>query len=622
MMHQTFPALFSQSSSVYTTAQRKRSLSVRHQLFDRDHFLRALPRQKDECGEAPSWEGPDYMLSNGKVLAIGLDGATFTILQPLMEQGKMPHLAQMQREGSWGSLLSTVPPVTAPAWSSFMTGVNPGKHGVFDFFQRDPRGYAYEETAAFVHAGSVLQPALWDILSQANKRVGVVNIPLTYPPHRVNGFMITGMLTPPSARTFTYPPELSGHLEGYRIDLEHTRTDSGFDLERRPDEDTLLQAVNELLDCRAEHCLRLMGSDEWDFFMVVFVGPDRLFHELWHYLDPNCMAYNSARGKAVRRAVESYLNRLDAVVGRLRGTAGPDATTFVMSDHGFGPAPEKRVNLNEWLVDLDLLRVARGGRHLLKAEYWATRLGLRRPASKRILEKLVPLHRLRRAGADRQGRRAVPADWHRTRAHAMQMYNHYCGIEINLKGRKRQGIVNQGQEYEQLRDHILSELSKLRDPEDGFPLVQSAYRREAIFAGAHSDLAPDIVVELDPRYAGVASLGNGRIVTAHDPRRQGDHRREGIFLAQGPIIVPGSISPSAFITDLAPTILYALGVPVYQDMDGSVLTEIFDRDYVASHPVSFTEVTLPDIMAETENPFSAEDRAAISDRLRRLGYLG
>jgi predicted AlkP superfamily phosphohydrolase/phosphomutase len=578
-------------------------------------------RWKSERLPTTHLKGKAKMPNKRQALVIGLDGATFSILQPLMTQGNLPHLSAMQRQGSWERLLSTIPPVTAPAWSSFMTGVNPARHSVFGFFLRDPTGYAYEETVGFVHAGLIRHPTLWDTLSQDGLRIGAVNVPLTYPPRPVNGFMITGMLTPPSTTRFTYPPELAEQLDGYLIDLDYTRGETGFDLTDGPDEDNLLQAVNDMLDRRARHCLRLMAEQEWDCFVVVFVGTDRLFHELWHYLDPSCAAYDSARGATVRHAVNVYLNRLDAVVGQLRSVAGPRATTIVMSDHGFGPAPEKRVNLNDWLVDLGLLHVAQNRSSWFRPEFWATRLGLRRPGVKQKLERWVPLHLLRRAGADMQGRREVPADWHRTRAHAVQMYNHICGIEINLEGRKRHGIVAPGSEYEQIRDYVLSELSKLCDPDSLAPLVKAAYRREAVFEGDHIDQVPDIVIELDPQYAGLAPLGNGRLVTTHNPRRQGDHRREGIFLAQGPNVVPGEISRPPSLVDLAPTIQYILGVPVHQELDGRVLTEIFDPEFVALHPISFAEGTNLKPMEETDQSLSEKDMAEISDRLRGLGYL-
>lgn len=564
------------------------------------------------------------MVSKPRVLVIGLDGATYTILQPLIDAGRLPNLATMQNIGCWGQLISTIPPVTAPAWASFMTGTNPARHGVFGFFNRDPSGYTYEETTGFVHGGLIRGSTIWELLSDAGLRIGVVNVPLTYPPRPVNGLMITGMLTPPSAENFTYPPELALRLEGYQIDLPQTRTETGFTVSDSLNEEALLEAVTEMLDVRAGHCLRLMSEPplgrSWQCFAVVFVGTDRLFHNLWHYLDPRDQAYGGVRGQQIRTGVEEYLARLDGVVGRLREAAGPEAVTFVMSDHGFGPAPTKRVNLNDWLVDIGLLRLAGGKRRWLSAEAWATALGLRRPAIKRVFKRWIPGRVLRRATMDKQGGREVPADWRRTRAYAVQLYNHLCGIEINLQGSKRHGIVRPGFEYEELRDHLLAELENLRDPSNGVRLVQGAFRREELLRGDYLDQAPDIIIELDPDYTGLAPLGNGQLVTPHQMRRSGDHRKEGILLAQGPNTRSDSLSPPPAIVDLAPTILYALGVPVPREMDGRVLTELFSRAYLEQNPVTYSDVPSGRRSGE-EDVYSFEEKAEISDRLRQLGYV-
>lgn len=559
-----------------------------------------------------------------RVLIIGLDGATFTLLQPLIDRGSLPNLGSIQAGGVWGQLISTVPPVTAPAWASFMTGRNPAQHGVFGFFDRDASGYTYEETAGFVHGGLIRGPTIWDLLSDAGKRVGVVNVPLTYPPRPVNGLMITGMLTPPSAKTFTYPPELAQRLEGYRIDLAEMRTERGFNMAGGPDEEELIEAVTELLNTRASHCMHLMSEPPlggaWDCFTVVFVGTDRLFHTLWHYLDPDSQAYGSARGERIRASVEEYLARLDRVIGQLREAAGPETLTLVMSDHGFGPAPTKRVNLNDWLAELGLLHLAGGRRRWLNPEAWATALGLRRPAIKRVFKRWFPGHLLRRATMDKRGGRELPADWRRTRAYAVQVYNHFCGIEINVAGKKRQGIVEPGFEYEQLRDHLLAELENLRDPSNAVKLVTGAFRREDLLHGDYQSQAPDIIIELDPAYTGLAPLGNGQLVTPHQMRRSGDHRREGILLAQGPDAPAGFLSPSPGIIDLAPTILYALGVAVPCDMDGRVLTELFSQAYLERNPILYSDVPTIDT-GGGEDVYSSEEMAEISDRLRRLGYM-
>lgn len=555
-----------------------------------------------------------------RVLIIGLDGATFEVLQPLMDRGGMPNLATLQSKGASSILMSTLPPVTATAWASFMTGVNPGKHGVFNFFERDVAGYAYEDTRGFVNAESIHSPTLWELLGQSDKQVGVINVPLTYPPHPLPGFMITGMLTPPSAATFTHPAELGEELRDYRIDLNHTRTDSGFNLTTQPSPEELIGEVRDLLERRAVHTLRLIKEKPWDLFSIVFVGTDRLFHELWHYLDPRCQGYHSDRGEALRCAVEAYLFRLDQVLGELLNSVGPETTVLVMSDHGFGPAPDKRVNLNDWLVELGLLSLKTGSAAWLTPEYWATRLGLRRPKVKRMLKRFVPTANLRELTVNQQGGREIPADWSNTRAYAVQLYNNVCGIEVNVRGRKRHGYVETGAEYEKVCSTILAQLETVMDPGTGEPVVLRAQRRDELYQGEYVGQVPDIIIELKPDYVGLAPLGNGEIITSHEMRRQGDHRPEGILIVAGPHIDTAPFNSVPHIVDIAPTALYALGEPIPLEMDGRVLREVFRPSYLNAHPVEYHDAPLS-MQKHEPSHYSAQEMREVEERLRGLGYL-
>ena len=127
-----------------------------------------------------------------RFLVIGIDGGTFDLIRPWAEAGDLPNLARLMAEGVHGPLESTLPPVTAPAWSTFATGKNPGKHGVFDFIL--PMGGRYD----LVNATSIHAPTLWQIISEAGLKCGVMNVPVTYPPAPINGFVIGGMLSPVS----------------------------------------------------------------------------------------------------------------------------------------------------------------------------------------------------------------------------------------------------------------------------------------------------------------------------------------------------------------------------------------------------------------------------------------
>src|SRR5258708_11462961 len=144
------------------------------------------------------------------VFVIGLDGATFDLIHPFIAQGFLPNLQSLISKGSYGELSSTIPPVTASAWTSFMTGKNPGKHGLFDFMQRRKNSYDLAPVSAFDRDGK----AVWEIASELGKKCIVIGVPVTYPPTPLNGLMVTGMLTPRGAADYTYPPELKNEIAG------------------------------------------------------------------------------------------------------------------------------------------------------------------------------------------------------------------------------------------------------------------------------------------------------------------------------------------------------------------------------------------------------------------------
>ena len=289
-----------------------------------------------------------------RVLVIGLDGATFDLLLPWLEEGFLPHLAEIWRRSSYAPLRTTIPPITASAWTSFQTGKNPGKHGLFDFTQYRPGSY---ETP-FVNARSVQAEPLWVTLGRHGKRVVVLNVPVTYPPRRVNGYLISGLLTPSTNVEFTYPPGLSQEL---------TETIGDYEI-LVPVRDFLHLGVRGFVDRltgvsrkRAEAARYLMGRLEWDFFMVHFHSPDVLQHALWSFLDRSHPEYDAA-ADGDREYVRSYYRELDSLVGSLVREAGQNVTVVLMSDHGFGPA-YKRFHINQWLATQGFLT--------LRADSWS-----------------------------------------------------------------------------------------------------------------------------------------------------------------------------------------------------------------------------------------------------------
>jgi len=560
----------------------------------------------------------------GRLLVVGLDGATFDVLSPLMEAGILPNLAALRERGCWGKLLSTIPPFTAAAWSTFITGKNPGRHGVISFRSRDRFHYDVEGSG-FVNAQRFGE-TLWEILSDHGKRIGLINVPLTYPARPVNGYMVTGMLTPPGARRFTYPPELVHRLgPDYMIDVEFIRRKGEFRQRGFPPKTEMLTQIRRMSRTRARKSADLFSDEPWDFFMVVFTSTDRVLHFFWD--DLTALIAEGARGvtaprNAIQEDILAYFRELDDGIGHLVDLAGPTTTTFVISDHGFGPAPRRRFYLNVWLEQLGLLR-RRGAQGWTDLEYWRVAVG-RHKRIKSALRRVLPPSVQDSAKTVSEKVSGEIIDWSLTRAYFVPIYFHVCGVEINLAGAKREGIVRAGAEYEALRNEIIHEASELSDPENGKPIVEVAARREELYDGPYVEEFPDVILVLDPDYIGASSLAGTSLVEPHPhPMRPGEHRQDGIFVAAGPPVLSRGELSGLHLQDVPPTILFILGLPSLSSFDGRVLQEIFKHEYLETHPISVEESpeeTRPRKRSQTEG-YSGPEEQSIMDRLRGLGYL-
>jgi predicted AlkP superfamily phosphohydrolase/phosphomutase len=284
-----------------------------------------------------------------RALVIALDGTTFDLIGPWMDDGSMPNLAKLRDEGVSGPLRSVFPPVTATAWSTFMTAKNPGKHGVFEFFLREPGGFDEIPVSSRTRAGRTV----WDLLGRADRKVLVVNVPVTYPPNPVNGWLIGDFLTPMGKRDFTFPASLLAEVEAATgpYELYHVEV-------YRPGKGSVvLDELDRVLEANRRANLWLLQNKPWDFAMLHVWGTDRYGHELWHVLDPEHPAHDPAEALILRDRCLAYWRRVDAVVGEWMAAA-PDATHVVLSDHGFGPIHNFLV-FNVWLLDQGFLRLKR-----------------------------------------------------------------------------------------------------------------------------------------------------------------------------------------------------------------------------------------------------------------------
>ncbi len=258
-----------------------------------------------------------------KLLIIGFDGATFDLIRPWVEEGYLPNLGALMEGGVHGNLLSTLPPVTSPAWPTFMTGCNPGKHGVFDFIQ--PHG----DNFTLVNATRIRQPTIWQRLSDAGYRVGVMNVPVTYPPVTINGFMISGLLSPNTSEA-SEPEDL---LQRYEPECGPYRVTPN--VQYKPGgEAQFIEDLYDLIHTRGKWALKLFDSEPTDVLMVHFIAMDVMKHALWRFMDHSHPRYEPG---PYEHAIREGYRLVDMYIGQLMEKLPPEASTVVMSDHGFGP---------------------------------------------------------------------------------------------------------------------------------------------------------------------------------------------------------------------------------------------------------------------------------------------
>ncbi|MBX7234673.1 MAG: alkaline phosphatase family protein [Caldilineales bacterium] len=546
-----------------------------------------------------------------RLLVIGLDGGSWDILGPLCDLGEMPNLARLRSQGAWSDLLSTLPPVTAPAWSTFLTGVNPGRHSILGFRRKpaDPAQSLRNEGNP-ITTGHLAAPTLWDYLSAAGRNVGAINLPVSYPLRPLNGFAISGMLTPPGATDWTWPPELADELKGYIIELDYGRPGQSLLPDGLPGPGQMLTDIIAMTERLGFHTLRLMQTRPWEVLMTVFTGTDRISHHFWHYLQGDESGGNL--DMAVAGQLADFFHLLDSIIGSMVRSAGKDATIVFLSDHGFGPAARHWAHLNNWLLELDLLHlqpVSAGG--------WLQQIKSRAPWLRDIAKRILPADA--RAAVQSHSHLADAIDWPRTLAWAEPLYNNIAAIYFHRQDRYPNGVISPAA-VETLRQSLIEEARDLMIPGLDRPLVQDIRPREDLYTGPFVENFPDLILTLDPDYAAVPTLGSTLITPIPRLLRTGDHRPEGIFLACGANTRPGRLPHTPSLIDLAPTLLHFAGLPIPTEMEGEPILDAFHDGYLVLHPPRLGP-SLPPVAPAPADELSADESAAVNERLRGLGYI-
>ncbi len=439
-----------------------------------------------------------------RVVFIGLDGTPFTFLKRLIEEGRAPNAARLVEQGSLLRMDSMWPWVSSVAWSTMMTGVNPAKHNIYGFIDRDPA-----TNKQFIPTSRNMKArTLWEVLSDAGKRVIVINVPVTYPPRQVNGILVGGFLSPTLDKA-VYPPSYLSTLKslGYILDADPWKA--------RESKDMALQEVNATLDARIRTLFYLFDHEEWDYLHVHVMETDRLHHFLWQQMEEGHPTYAPA--------FYDFYTRIDDMLGQLASKLD-DATTLVwMADHGFCTI-KKEVYVNRWLMDQGWLKLRNVP-----------------PDRKKGLNEIDP---------------------------SSVAYSLDPGrVVIRVQGRELEGCVAPGAEYEAVRDEIAAAALELRDPDSDEPVFQAVFKREDLYHGPYLEQAADLILAPYDGYDPKGPLYKETLTFKGD-ELVGMHTYDDAMLYVGGREIPQT---RFSVLNVMPTVLDLMGVAQPPGLDGESL---------------------------------------------------
>ena len=558
-------------------------------------------------------------ISNEKVFIISLDGATFDVLRPLMAQGYMPNLAKVAEQSLSAELESVIPAVTAPAWTSFMTGKNPGRHGLFGFTQFDPTDGRIKLT----NSRNIRSKTIWQILSEKGKRSVVLNLPYTAPPYEINGIIVSGWDSPTT--NFTYPEALGKEILELMPDYRSNMNMWIFDYMPGKSEGNFDKLIDTLMtgaEQGTKLALRLLDREAWDVFMVHYQQTDWIQHKVWGHIEEACRNPQNKDYK-VERVRECY-KKYDEQVGILLNRIAPyNAKVIILSDHGFGDYKGEifpNYHLHEWgyfHVAPETEDKLKGFRQKVKDNKV---LGLFYKAAAGIkhgLESTLTFKQYKKfdswvefAGGTFGGK-ALPVDWKKTKVATVGAYE--CAfLYVNVIGRSPNGIVEPGAEYERIVSDLIARFSQIKHPVTGEKLYRRVARGTEIYPNASPDiLLPDLILLPAEGYGFSSQVSNA----LPQATSEGVHRHNGVVFLRGDGFRTTVRDFQPYLVDLAPTILHTLGLAVPADMEGRVLEEAFTQ----ARPVRMEQVD--NAITQELEEYDESDAKVIEERLKALGYV-
>ena len=560
-------------------------------------------------------------MSKERVFVIGLDAADPDLLDRWIKRGELPFFEQLMREGTY-CRLECIPPTFSPVeWTSILTGTNPGKHGIFGF-EKPVNGGRQIKVLNRTDRKSV---TFYEILAEAGRRVGLINMVMTYPATKINGFMITGMETPDlSSPEISYPRGLIEELRSVGCNYQISPGISGLIMQGKMEE--AVEALNEVIDKRYAATKYLMKRYDCDLMVVLFSQIDNCGHYFWRFQDELHPEYSEEEGKQFGDAMLRIYQKHEQILQDLMKEY-PEATFIICSDHGMGFNYEARYYLKElfsrlgWYTSADSSQAHLSLKKLLTRQvrnlYW-------------FIYKRFPMHYKQKIAelfpTMRSRVQAIVADvgWDRTRVYSNDAF---FSIVINRVNEDGEALFASAKAYFNFRDEIIEKLYALEELGTEEPLVKQVHTREDLYFGDYVDDAPDLIIEwAEVRLRNGIRCGDTTIMPEEIKKSElqrilsGEHRPYGILLMKGEMIQENCRIADGSILDIAPTVLYLAGQPIPRTMDGKVLLEVFCESYRAKNPVEYIDV-VQGTRSEEEFSFSVEDSLEIQERLRGLGYI-
>jgi predicted AlkP superfamily phosphohydrolase/phosphomutase len=527
-----------------------------------------------------------------RVILIAWDGADWRILDPLLEQGALPNLQALIDRGQKDVLRSTVPTHSWSAWPSFLTGVDPVDHGVYDILETVPGTHKqYPVTYKSINARTFL-----DDLTAAGKHQLLLDVPLTFPPPAITGRLAAGGVLPKN-RTFTHPADLPETLQ--KAGLEWPINGMSWTTYRnRPD--AYLDEAFEVTGKRIAASEWLMDNTEWDLMASVWVSIDRTQHCLSNYIAPDHPDYVKNKDTRIGKKVADIFRQTDEAIGSFVSRANDDDIILFISDHGFQSCT-RALHMDHLLKQFGYLEFSASN-----VVFGPMQWGPVRNVARKVYD-LLGLH----------GKVSLPqsVNWSKTKAYTT-IRSTGEGVSINLAGRDVDGIVDPG-DYDKVRDEVMDRLASFVDPKTGAKPVKEIHKREDVFAGKFVDEAPDIMMVPAEGY----SLTHAKSAIEDADWVSGDHRMEGTIVAVGPQVKPFESTPA--LIDMAPTLVAALGAPTAVTPTGRVLHEIVgsEASLEAREPAEASSAGAGIPGMGNEGGVTDTEADEMEEHLRGLGYI-